>query len=191
MRRGIWLTAVALFFSVPHASVAQQASQTQSAGQSQSGAQAQNKQSSSASPSPAKADPLVEAARKARQSRKGTPAAPVVFTNENMPTSATAISVVGNASASTDSSASTRTLQARNTNNEEKVWRQRFAAARSKLREDKDKLDVMKRYFNETDSVMIQQAVLDQEKRISADQRAIDDLEEALRKAGGDAAWSR
>jgi len=65
MRRGIWLTAVALFFSVPHASVAQQASQTQSAGQSQSGAQAQNQQSSSASPSPAKADPLVEAARKA------------------------------------------------------------------------------------------------------------------------------
>jgi hypothetical protein len=71
------------------------------------------------------------------------------------------------------------------------MWRQKFAASRSKLREDKDKLDVMKKYFNETDSLIMQQAMLAQEKKISADQRAINDLEEALRKAGGDAAWSR
>ena len=193
MRIGIWLTALALCFSVPRASVAQQASQAQPTGQSQTGGQARTQKSASVSPSasPAKADSLVEAARKARQARKDTPAGPVVFTNENMPTSPNAISIVGDAPASADSSASTRTLEARDTKNDENLWRQKFAVARSKLREDKDKLDVMKRYFNETDSVMMQQAALDQEKRIAADQKAIDDLEEALRKAGGDAAWSR
>lgn len=198
MRKGIWLTAVALFFSVPPASVAQQTSQAQSTGQSQTGAQAEAQKTASASP--AKADPLVEAARKARQAKKVTPAPPVVFTNENMPTSATAISVVGNASASTDSSARTQALEAQDAKNDEKMWRQKFGAARLKLRDDKDKLAELKsnynalgftRYFNETDSVKIQQAMLDQEKQVAADQKAIDDLEDALRKAGGDPAWSR
>lgn len=198
MRKGIWLTAVALFFSVLPASVAQQTSQAQSTGQSQTGAQAEAQKTASASP--AKADPLVEAARKARQAKKVTPAPPVVFTNENMPTSATAISVVGNASASTDSSARTQALEAQDAKNDEKMWRQKFGAARLKLRDDKDKLAELKsnynalgftRYFNETDSVKIQQAMLDQEKQVAADQKAIDDLEDALRKAGGDPAWSR
>jgi hypothetical protein len=188
MRKGIWLTTLALCFSVPHASVAQQASQVQPTGQSQTAGPAQTQKS--ASPSPAKADPLVEAARKARQAKKGTPP-PVVFTNENIPTSATAISVVGDAPASADSSASAHAPEAQDQKNDERMWRQQFAAARSKLREDKDKLDVMKKYFNETDSLIMQQAMVAQEKRISADQRAIDDLEEALRKAGGDAAWGR
>ncbi|MHB8486793.1 MAG: hypothetical protein ACYDCM_13855 [Candidatus Acidiferrales bacterium] len=198
MRRGIWLTAVALFFSVPHASVARQASQAQSTRQSQTGGQAQTQKS--ASPSPVKADPLVEVARKARQAKKATPAPPVVFTNENMPTSATAISIVGNASASADSYASAKALEAQDQKNDEKMWRQKFATARLKLREDKDKLAELKgnynalgftRYFNETDAVARQQAMLDQEKQVTADQKAIDDLEDALRKAGGDAAWSR
>jgi hypothetical protein len=198
MRKGIWLTAVALFFSVPYATVAQQASQAQSTGQSQTGGQAEAQKTASASP--AKADPLVEAARKARQAKKVTPAPPVVFTNENMPTSATAISVVGDASASANSSASARAIEAQSAKNDEEMWRQKFAAARSKLREDKDKLGVLKsnynalgftRYFNETDSIRIQQAMLDQEKQVAADQKAIDDLEDALRKAGGDPAWSR
>ena len=200
MRKGIWLTAVALFFSVPYASVAQQASQAQSTGQTQTGAQSEAQKSGSASASPTKADPLVEAARKARQAKKVTPTPPVVFTNENMPTSATAISVVGNTSASADSSASARALEAQDAKNDEKMWRQKFGVARLKLREDKDKLAELKsnynalgftRYFNETDSVKVQQAMLDQEKQVAADQKAIDDLEDALRKAGGDPAWSR
>lgn len=144
MRKGIWLTAVALFFSVPYASVAQQASQAQSTGQTQTGAQSEAQKSGSASASPTKADPLVEAARKARQAKKVTPTPPVVFTNENMPTSATAISVVGNTSASADSSASARALEAQDAKNDEKMWRQKFGVARLKLREDKDKLAELK-----------------------------------------------
>ncbi|HLJ41655.1 MAG TPA: hypothetical protein VKT50_09220 [Candidatus Acidoferrales bacterium] len=200
MRRGIWLTAVALFFSVPHASVAQQASQGQSTGQSQTGGQAETQKSNSAPGPQAKTDPLVEAARRARQAKKATPAPSVVFTNENMPTSATAISVVGNASASGDSSANARALEAQDAKNDERMWRQKFGVARSKLREDKDKLAELKsnynalgfaRYFNETDTAARQQAMLVQEKQVAADQKVIDDLEDALRKAGGDPAWSR
>lgn len=200
MRKGIWLTAVALFFTIPNASVAQQASQAQSTGQTQTGAQAEAQKTALASPIPAKADPLVEAARKARRAKKVTPAPPVVFTNENMPTSSTAISVVGDASASANSSASAQALEAQDQKDDEKMWRQKFASARLKLREDKDKLAELKsnynalgfaRYFNETDAVARQQAMLDQEKQVAGDQKAIDDLEEALRKAGGDPAWSR
>ncbi|HEV2224772.1 MAG TPA: hypothetical protein VGR84_17400 [Candidatus Acidoferrales bacterium] len=200
MRKGIWLTAAALFFSVSHASVARQPSQAQSTGQSQAGAQAEAQKSGSASPSPAKADPLVEAARKARQAKKAAPAPPVVFTNENMPTSAAAISIVGDASASADSSANARALEAQDAKNDEKMWRQKFAAAHVKLREDKDKLAELKsnfyalglaRYFNETDTVARQQAMLAQEKQVEADQKAIDDLEDSLRKAGGDPTWGR
>jgi hypothetical protein len=117
-----------------------------------------------------------------------------------MPKSATAISIVGDASASADSAASEQAREAQDAKNDEKAWRQRFAVARSKLREDKDKLAVLKsnfnalgtvRYFNETDAVTKQQAMLDQEKQVESDQKAIDDLEEALRKAGGDPAWGR
>ncbi|MGH9865693.1 MAG: hypothetical protein ACRD4H_09795, partial [Candidatus Acidiferrales bacterium] len=180
---------------VPYRSVAQQASQ---ATQSQSAAQAQSQNSTSQTP--VKPDPLVEAARKARKAQKSTPAGPVVFTNENMPTSSTAISIVGDASASTDSDARTQAREAQEAKNDEKLWRQKFAAARSKLREDKDKLAILKsnfnalgtmRYFNETDAVTKQQAMLDEEKQVESDQKAIDDLEDALRKAGGDAAWGR
>ena len=191
MRKGIWLAAVALFFSVLRISTAQQASQARSTGQSQAGTQAQTQKSGSAPGSQAKTDPLVEAARKARQANKTRSSRPMVFTNENMPTSANAISIVGDASESANSPAKARALEAQDQRNDERMWRQKFAAARSKLHEDKDKLDVLKRYFNETDSVMMQQAALDQEKRVEADQKAIDDLEEALRKAGGDPAWSR
>lgn len=200
MRRGIWLTAAALFFSVPLASVAQQSSQGQSTGQSQTGGQAETQKSSSAPGSQAKTDPLVEAARKARQAKKATPVPPVVFTNENMPTSATAISIVGDASASANSSANARALEAQDAKNDEKMWRQKFAAAHLKLREDKDKLAELKsnfyalglaRYFNETDTVARQQAMLAQEKQVQADQKAIDDLEDSLRKAGGNPTWGR
>ncbi|HKV28950.1 MAG TPA: hypothetical protein VJN90_11835 [Candidatus Acidoferrales bacterium] len=198
MREGIWLAAVALFFGGARLSIAQQASPSQPARRSPSAEQTQTQKS--ASQAPAKADPLVEAARKSRQAKKSTPAPPVVFTNENMPTSATAISIVGDASAAANSAASAQAREAETAKSDEKLWRQKFAAARSKLHEDKDKLAVLKsnfnalgmtRYFNETDAVTKQQAMLEQEKLVEADQLAIDDLEEALRKAGGDPAWSR
>lgn len=196
MRKGIWLAAGVVFFAVPCASWAQQ----QAAQTSPSQSAAQTKSEKSGTQATAKSDPLVQAARQAREARKETPTHSVVFTNDNMPTSATAISIVGNASASAESSASVRAREAQDAKSDEKLWRQKFANARSTLREDKDKLGILKsnfnalgrmRYFNETDAINKQQAMLDQEKKVEADQKAIDDLTDALRKAGGDPAWGR
>jgi len=109
MRKGIWLAAGVVFFAVPYASWAQQ----QAAQTSPSQSAAQTKSEKSGTQATAKSDPLVQAARQAREARKETPTHSVVFTNDNMPTSATAISIVGNASASAESSASVRAVKHR------------------------------------------------------------------------------
>ncbi len=195
MRKGVWVAGIAAFLAVSYASGAQQ----QMAQTSQPQTVAKTQSENSGAQATAKSDPLVEAARKAREAQKETPAPSVVFTNDNMPTSATAISIVGDASAA-DSSASVRAREKQEAKNDEKSWRQKFAAARATLREEKDKLAVLKsvfnapgrmRYLDATDALTKQQAMLDQEKKVEADQKATDDLEDALRKAGGDPAWGR
>lgn len=147
--------------------------------------------------STSQASPLVEAARKARENQKSTQA-PVVFTNDNMPKSGT-ISVVGSASAR-DNGVRAQAEAAADAKDDERTWRQKFADARAKLRQDKEKLAMLKsdlnalglvRYFNETDAVTKQQAVIDEENQINVDEKALDDLQDSLRKAGGDPAWAQ
>jgi hypothetical protein len=171
-------------------------------------------------PAPASASPqapqesLADAARKARGQRKQSNA-PKVFTNDNIPTSG-GISTVGEASApdaSADASgtgagaASTKSASAAN---DEKTWRDRFAKLHTKLDQDKADLDVMQRelgvldvqYYNDPvkamqqgltrDDINKKTAGIDAKKQaVAADQQAIDDAEDELRKAGGDSGWSR
>src|SRR5579863_2999262 len=96
MRKGIWLAAVVVFFISPLRSVAQQ---TQQSGQSQ--ASAPSKTQASETQRAAKPDPLVEAARKAREAQKNAPKASAVFTNDNIPATPGAVSVVGSTTTET------------------------------------------------------------------------------------------
>ncbi len=94
--------------------------------------------------------------------------------------------------------------------NDEKVWRETFAKLRKKLQQDQDALDVMQRelgvldvqYYNDPNKAMQQNltrsdinektAKIDAAKqKVAADNQAISDAEDRLRRAGGDIGWSR
>lgn len=209
MRKAIWLAAILTVIAMPRFAGAQQASQSAQSSQS---SQAPDKQTSSQSTDKTATPPpqsLAEAARKARAAEKSAPKAPTVFTNDNIPTASTGVSVVGQAPAGTSkASASSRTQASADA--DESLWRQRFADARHKIEQDKAELSVMQRelgqlnlqYYPDPTKAMEQsvsrsdidkkQSEIDaKQKQLAADEQALSSLEDDLRKAGGDAAWAR
>ena len=214
MRKGIWLAAIVLFFVSAHRSVAQQ---TQQSGQSQASAPSKTQTSETQKPA-AKSDPLVEAARKNREAQKNAPKASAVFTNDNIPATPGAVSVVGSTAAETSgksSASSDKTTGAGEAsssakNNDEATWRKKFADARQKLAQDQAELSVLQResdqlqlqYYpdptkalmqsvDRSDIIKKQKAIDDKKKEVDADQQAISTLESELRQAGGDPGWAR
>jgi hypothetical protein len=206
MRRTLWLSAAVVVFAASGVVCAQ--------------AQPQDQTSSEASQSAAPAaapqqDPLVEAARKARAEKKDAPKATKVITNDNIPTEG-AISTVGEAAADTSTDAgSESSTPAPAAANDEKTWKDKFAELHHKLEQDQAALDVLQR---EANTGMLQyyggdpqKAAQDQmsqaplgkaydkkvsdidamKKQIEADQQAISDAEDELRKSGGDPGWAR
>jgi len=212
MRKGIWLAAVVVFFVSPHRSVAQQTQQS-----SQSQASAPSKTQTSEAQRAAKPDPLVEAARKAREAQKNAPKASTVFTNDNIPATPGAVSVVGSTSAEASGKSSASSDKAAgagqpgsSAKNDEATWRKKFAEARQKLAQDQTELSILQResdqlqvqYYpdptkalmqsvDRSDIIKKQKAIDDKKKDIDADQQAITTLESELRKAGGDPGWAR
>ncbi len=199
MRSTIWMAATVFLFATPAMCAAQQASQSTQA-QTQSQAQAQTQGTAPAKPQATatnSTDSVAEAARKAKEQQKNAPK-PIVFTNENLPRAST-ISIVGT-DRPPETGAERQADAAADAKSDEQMWKQKFADARYKLQQDRQKLQMLQnefnalgmvRYFNEADAVSKQQAIADQQKQINADQAAIDDLTEALRKAGGDPSWAR
>jgi hypothetical protein len=223
MRKRIWLTAVAMALSAPGICVAQQqssqsgqTSQTSQTAQSQSSSDkqtatqtkpaAQTAQQTIATPTVS----LAEAARKARAAEKNAPKATTVFTNDNIPTSTTGVSVVGQESAAPGEAASSETQASAAGANDEAAWRERFAAARHKIEQDQEELTVMQREMGElnvqyysnpttglmqsvdrTDITKKQDAIDAKQKQLAADKQALSNLEDELRKAGGDPGWAR
>lgn len=213
MRKGIWLAAIVLFFVSTQRSVAQQ---TQQSGQTQ--ASASSKTQTSETQPAAKPDPLVEAARKNREAQKNAPKASAVFTNDNIPATPGAVSVVGSTatetsgkpSASSDKTTGAGEASSSAKNNDEATWRKKFADARQKLAQDQSELSVLQResdqlqlqYYpdptkalmqsvDRSDIIKKQKAIDDKKKEVDADQQAISTLESELRKAGGDPGWAR
>jgi chromosome segregation ATPase len=173
---------------------------------SQSGAgPAQAEPSTAAAPS--QPDSLAEAARRAKQKKKDASKPSRVFTNDNIPT-AGGISSVGAAPAAQSTPASE--AGGSTTSNDEKKWRDKFATLHHKLEQDQQELQVMQRelgelnlqYYNDPMKAMQQEltrsditaktAKIDAKKKeIEADEQAISDAEDGLRKAGGDPGWAR
>lgn len=212
MRKAIWLAAILAAFAVPRFAGARQASQAAQNSQSsekQTASQSTTKtaQQTAATPQPTS---LAEAARKARAAEKNAPKTTMVFTNDNIPNSSTGVSVVGNAeAASSDQSASAAT-PAPDDKNDEATWRQKFADARQKIAQDKQELTIMQRELGElnvqyypdptkamaqsydrSDIIAKQSAIDAKQKQLAADQQALSNLENELRKAGGDPGWAR
>lgn len=212
MRKGIWLAAIVVFFVTPLPSMPQQ---TQQSGQSQ--ASAPPKTQTSETQRATKPDPLVEAARKNREAQKNAPKAAAVFTNDNIPATPGAVSVVGSTAAEASSKPSSSSNKAAgvgeassSAKSDEAAWRKKFADARQKLAQDQTELSLLQResdqlqlqYYpdpskalmqsvDRSDIIKKQKAIDDKKKQIDADQQAISTLESELRQAGGDPGWAR
>lgn len=217
MRQKLWFPAIVAALMMPAMAGAQQGSQSssQSAPTSQSSDKQATSQSTAKPASQATAaqqpESLAEAARKARAAEKTAPKAPMVFTNDNIPTVSTGVSVVGQGAASSSEAAGTNATSATPAaGGDEAAWRQKFADARHKIDQDKQELAVMQRelgelnvqyYPNPTQALMQsisrsdidkKQAAIDaKQKQLAADQQALSDLQDELRKAGGDPGWAR
>ncbi len=210
MQKALWLIAAAIFV-VPASARAQQSNQQQTQETTQQSGQ-QAEQTKASSQTPAQQDSLAEAARKAREQKKETLKAAKVFTNDNIPT-AGGVSTVGASATESTSGAQPSTEEPKTA--DEKAWREKFATLRGKLAEDQAKLDVLQREAG-VDQVQFyggdpQKAAQDQQgmqpfgsqyskkvsdidaakKTVAADQQAISDAEDDLRKAGGDPGWAR
>lgn len=204
MRRTSWFELIALILAFPASALCRQQNQAQ-----QSGPPAQ-----AAAP---QQESLADAARRARAQKKETPKTPKVFTNDNLPAQG-GVSTVGespanasgeNASGSGEATAASA-AGAQAGSNEEKTWRDKFAALRRKQAQDEQELEVMQRELsvldvqNYSDPVKAMQQQLTRKdindktakieakkKAIEADKQAISDAEDDLRKAGGDTGWAR
>ncbi|MGB8543447.1 MAG: hypothetical protein WCD49_17590 [Candidatus Acidiferrales bacterium] len=158
---------------------------------------------------PAKPDPLVAAARRAREEKKDQAKSAKVFTNDNLPTTG-GISAVGEASATAGTDKASGSGGSASLDSQEKMWREKFGTLRHKLEQDQQELDVMQRelgvldvqYYNNPVKTLQQELTrsdinkktsdIDAKKaQIEADTQAISDAEDDLRKSGGDPGWAR
>ena len=166
-------------------------------------------------PAPAEPESLADAARRAREQKKETAKPTKVFDNDNLPAQGGINTVGGTSEESAAGEAPAaageeKPGQAAPGKNDEKAWRDKFATLRGKLEKDKADLDVMQRelgvldvqYYPDPVKAMQQSVTRSdindmtakieaKKKDIAADEQAIADAEEALRKSGGDAGWAR
>jgi chromosome segregation ATPase len=174
-------------------------------------AQQQNSQSSQTG------DQLADAARKARAEKKNEPKAKKVYTDDDFKTVTPAPASTAQPSATparATSGTETTETQApgatKEDQNSEAAWRKRFAEQRAKIAKTQEELDVMQRelnknevqYYPDPQKAMMQQysrkdindklAKIQQKKdELTKLQNQLSDMEDQLRKAGGDPGWAR
>src|SRR5271170_2676271 len=227
MRRDLLCAAVAAFLLLSgHAFAFQNAQGQPSQNQAQQqqsaapAAQAPSSQPTVVSIPVQTTDPLVAAARKAREQKKDQAGAKParVFNNDNIPTQG-GVSAVGENAAAPDAAAgdaaaagnaSAPASSGTSAAAGEKAWRERFARLRKKMEQDRTDLALMQRelgvldvqYYNDPVKGMQQgysrsdinektDKIEAKKKVIEADQQAISDAEEELHRAGGDPGWAR
>lgn len=158
----------------------------------------------------AKPDPIVEAARRAREQKKDATKPAKVFDNDNIGGKG-GVSYVGQPSAApAGDGTAPEDAAGKAPPNDEKTWRDRFSQLRHKLAEDQAELDIMQRELGELDVQFypdpvkgMQQGLTRSDindktakieakkKQIEADNQALSNAEDELRKSGGDPGWAR
>ena len=200
--------AAAVFLLAPANNFACQQDQSQEGSAQKSDSQAKPTAQTS-QPTPAQPDPLVAAARRAREEKKEQAKPGRVFTNDNLPTTG-GISAVGETAAAGSGDKAGASVSDNSIEAQEKTWRERFAKLRHKVEQDQQELDVMQRelgvldvqYYSNPVKAMQQDLTrsdinkktsdIDAKKaQVAADKQAILDAEDDLRKAGGDPGWAR
>lgn len=160
---------------------------------------------------PQGSDPLAEAARKARAEQQASGKPKKVFTNEDFPApSPAAAAQPQNPGKQVDADSAADDKSAENDPKSEAYWRKKFAKARATLERSEKELDVLQRNLNKNEVQYYpnpQEALMQQYTRqdinkdrakidakqaeVDANKKAISDLEDDLRKAGGDPGWAR
>jgi hypothetical protein len=211
MRAFLRFSAIAAVLCAPVVIMAQQQSTQSNQSAANQSKSSPSDAAASVTASSAPQDSLADAARKAREQKKLAAKPGKVFTNDNIPTSGGISSASASSAPSAKEGASDATPASSSASaNDEKSWRDKFAQLRQKLDRDKENLDVMQRelgelsvqYYSDPTKAMQQQlsrddinkktAAIDAKKKeVEADQQAIDDAEDDLRKAGGDPGWAR
>ena len=160
-------------------------------------------------------DPVADAARKAREAKKDAPKPKKVYTNDDVKTSAPDSAAPSNASNPADPTAVAPQQSAggpgkNDDPNGEASWRKQFKEARDKIARAEKELDILQREFekaqtqyysdpqkamneqNNRAEINDKQAKIDAKKKeIAQLKQAVDDLEDQLRKSGGDPGWAR
>ena len=161
-------------------------------------------------------DDVAAAARKAKEQQKNAPKPKKVVTNDDIP-SAPASAPASDTNAAkpegqpaTSATAAAADKAAENDPKNEAYWHKRFQELRDKLANSEKELDILQReldkdqvqYYPDPQKALMQQhdrsEINDKTAKIDAKKKEIDsinqqisDLEDELRKAGGDPGWSR
>jgi hypothetical protein len=156
---------------------------------------------------------VADAARKAQAEKKNAPKPKMVIDNDNLGTLSGAVNVVGEQAAPPDDQtkkpADDKTANSGEPAKDEAYFRQKFAAAYKKLADDEHELDILQRehnlkqqqYYADPMAQLKQEysrqdlndtktKIDDKTAVIAQDKTDISDLENYLRKVGGDAGWA-
>ena len=166
-------------------------------------------------------DPVADAARKAREKKKDAPKPKKIYTDDDVkksapePAPAAAPGVASGTVAATavpaaGDSAKTGDVTKTEDPNGQAAWRRRFQGQRDKIAKLMKEVDILGRelekaqmeYYPDPQKAMTQQnsraeinainAKIDAKKKEVAElQQGLDDMEEQLRKSGGDPGWAR
>lgn len=165
-------------------------------------------------------DALVDAARKAREQHKTAPKPKKVYTDDDVKPAAPSSGAGSTTEAGGTQGAATGHEQgaaakgagaeAKEKEDPEKIWRKRFAAQREKISTAEKELDILQResdkaqvqYFSDPQKALMEQnsrkdinerdAKIAQKKdEIASLKQQLSDLEDELRKSGGDPGWAR
>ncbi len=173
-------------------------------------------------------DPVADAARKARESKKDAPKPKKVYTDDDVKRSAPEPAAAASAPVDASGAATATTGQATGDAakggdaakageatkaedpNGEKAWRKRFQDQRGKIAKAEKELDILSRelekaqleYYPDPQKAMTQQnsrgdinainAKIDAKKKeLDQLKQGMDDMEDQLRKSGGDPGWAR
>jgi len=158
-------------------------------------------------------DSLAEAARKAKEEKKDNPKPKKVYTDDDISTKKSDVSVVGNPPAPADATATPDAATAaptKGTLTPEQKWRKAFAAQHAKIAQAEKELDVLQReeskaglqYYSDPTKAMKEQLTRNElnekatkiaakKQQIADLKQQMEDMEDQLRKEGGDPGWAR
>jgi cell division protein FtsL len=157
-------------------------------------------------------DPVADAARRAREAKQNAPKPRKVYTDDDVskPKPAPAATTGDSAATQDAATAANSSAPADQDAKTEAAWRQRFKEQRDKISRAEKELDILQRetqkaeiqYYPDPQKAMNEQytrkEINDKDAKIAAKrkeiadlQQGLSDLEDALRKAGGNPGWAR